>query len=204
MNRYLLFTMAAGAALLASGCATPVISKNVRGELTPNVTFKSVLSDPDAHKGERVLWGGEVLGLKNEKGGSTLEVLQEPIDTEGAPTLPDKSQGRFLAFVDQYLDPAVYTHRKQVTVAGRVRGKQVTPLGKELMEYSYPVLDAEHLYIWAKRLVVSYADYDPFWWGSWGGFGGHGPAWGSAWGMDFSYHSVPYRSDLEEVGHQVK
>jgi len=50
--------------LISTGC-TPLISKEVRREVSSDVTFKQVIQDTEAHKGKTVLISGIILGSKN-------------------------------------------------------------------------------------------------------------------------------------------
>jgi outer membrane lipoprotein len=97
-----------GYGLLAfSGCA-PVISKQLRGQVAKDLTLSVVLKDPEAYKGETVLWSGVIISSVNLKEGTMIEVLQKPADMRGKPKDVDESEGRFLALYPGYLDVAIY------------------------------------------------------------------------------------------------
>jgi outer membrane lipoprotein len=158
------------AGLIAIGCAP--IPKQFSNEVAPGLTFAGVQGNPDAYKGKTVLWGGEILSVKTEKRGTTLEVLQAPLNYRDKPERGDTSEGRFLAFSDRYLDPAVYRPRRMVTVVGRVEGVKVRELAKGQVEYSYPCVLVSYLHLWPKhkRIYYYYPDYywGPFWYWTWG------------------------------------
>jgi len=55
-------------------------------------------------------------------------------------------QGRFLVEVESFLDPAIYSAGRQITVAGVATGKEMRKLGQ--INYTYPVLTSKELYLW--------------------------------------------------------
>lgn len=172
-----------------AGCAVSPISKEVKKDLAPGVTFSDVLSRPEAHVGQKVLWAGEILDLRNAPDGSYLEILQSPADSSDAPTAPEDSEGRFIAFTGKYLDRAVYKAGRKVTVVGTVKGKKEQSLGQGQSDYAYPLLEIERLYLWpkpARREPLPFYDYaDPFYY-PWG------DPWDPRW-RDFYWDPVWHR-----------
>jgi len=156
--------------LLLVGCA-PVISKPLREQVDKTLAFRDVFKDPEAHKGTAVVWAGIIIETKNTKEGTLIEILQRPADFLGAPEESDKTEGRFLALYASYLDSAVYSKGREVTVGGEVEGKRVMPLGE--IQYAYPVVLAKEIYLWpetSKERLTPYPYpyhpwgwYDPFW-----------------------------------------
>lgn len=130
---------------LTTACA-PVISKELREQVSKDLSFKEVLQDPEAYKGTLVLWGGKIIRSENQKQGTLLEVLQKPTDREGRPKDVDQSEGRFLALHEGFLDVAIYSEGREVTLAGEIKGKRVLPLGE--IQYTYPVILTKEIYLW--------------------------------------------------------
>ena len=135
---------------LLPACATSPVSKKTKQELAPGVSFQDILAAPDAHVGQKVLWAGEILELRNAKDGSFLEILQSPADSSDAPTEPENTQGRFIAFTKQYLDRAVYKAGRKVTVVGEVLGKKEQPVAQGQADYAYPLIQILELHLWPK------------------------------------------------------
>lgn len=131
--------------LLMVGCA-PVISKQVREQVRPDLTFKEVLNDPERYKGQMILLSGVILESQNTPEGTLLQVLQHPAGFRGKPKDTDESEGRFLALDSRYLDMYVYAKGRAVTIAGEVQGKRTLPLDKT--EYTYPLIYVKELYLW--------------------------------------------------------
>lgn len=188
-NRVLCVLLISGFVLLA-GCAH-VISKNVRAEVDPTLSFKQVLQDPNTFNGKTVLWGGEIVETTNQKDGSTLiEILERRLGRQGEPDETSPSQGRFLVFSQEYMDPYVYRKGKKITVAGQILGEKIRPLGE--MDYRYPLVSIKQIHLWP---VYYYAPapyypyypyyYDPWWrpypWYPWGGYG-------FGWGFGYRYY----------------
>ena len=109
--------------LISAGCV-PLISRELRREMSPDITFKDVIKNPDAHKGKTILISGIILGSKNTKKGTLIEILQKPANIDGRPKDVDDSDGRFLALYDGYLDTAIYSSGRDVAVAGEITGKK--------------------------------------------------------------------------------
>ncbi len=148
--------------LISAGCA-PLISRELRRELSPDITFKDVIKDPDAHKGKTILISGIILGSKNTKEGTLIEILQKPADIQGRPKDVDDSDGRFLALYDGYLDVAIYTRGRDVVVAGEVREKRVLPLGE--IEYTYPLVSIKEIHLFKVKKEERFYPYPyPYWW----------------------------------------
>lgn len=159
------------AALATGGCATGGIPKAMRAEVTPGVAFKEVLAAPENYKDTTVMWSGRILSVKNEKEGTTLQIIETPSDADGRPLTTDRSEGRFIAYVDRYLDRVVYRANREVTVIGKVDGARKLPLAEGEMEYVYPYVLAEHVHLWP---------------------GAHPAHWGrSAYGDPYTYGPYP-------------
>lgn len=92
-------------------------------------------------------------------------MLQKPADTRGRPLDVDKSGGRFLALYPEYLDTAIYSKDREVTIAGKVLEKRVLPLDE--IEYAYPLVLVKEIHLWRDikedRWGYPYWYY-PHWW----------------------------------------
>ncbi len=149
--------------LLVSGCA-PVISKELRTQVAREITFREVIQDPDVYKGKLVLLGGVIIGAKNLEEGTLIEVLQKPADRRGRPRDVDQSDGRFMALYEGFLDAAIYSEGREVTVAGEVKGKRVLPLGE--IQYAYPLIAIKEIYLWPPKTKERFYLY-PYWYYPW-------------------------------------
>ncbi len=132
--------------LSLTGCA-PVISKQTREQINPDIAPEEVLRNPEQYKGEMVILSGEIIEIENKEDNTSVKVLQLPAGFRGKPKDMSKSEGRFLAIADYYLDPFIYTKGRKVTVAGKVEGTRQLPLGET--QYNYPVIHVTELYLWS-------------------------------------------------------
>jgi len=125
-----------------------------------------------------VLWGGEILGVRNESRFTDVEVFGRPLYRDGEPR-PDGGDGlRFIARVERFLDPAAYQPGKRLTV----RGPLLAPVTRSVGDYPYryPVVSAQLYHLWPIYEPPRDYYYDPWRpWGPWGPWGpyGHWPYW---------------------------
>jgi len=172
---------------LPLGCVH-AISKDIRAQTSPLVTFKQVSQDPNAYKGRTVVWGGEIIETTNQKDGSTLiEVFQRPLGLKDDPKLTGPSEGRFLIRSNQYLDPYIFRKGRKITVGGEILAEEIKPLGK--MDYHYPLVLSKQIYLWDESYYYDiysypYYYYDPWWFY---------PYWGwRPYGWRFHYYGHHY------------
>lgn len=126
------------------GCAH-VISKELREKADEEISFAALLKDPDRYAGRFVILGGIIASSLNTEEGTYIEVVQNPLDSRGRPEYSDVSGGRFLILTEGYLDSAIYSQGKRVTVAGKVIGKRVRPLGE--IQYTYPLIKSSEIHL---------------------------------------------------------
>jgi len=144
-----------------SSCA-PVISRELLQQVDATIRFKSVSENPERYRNEMVLWGGVIVSTRNLKEGTVLEILHKPLGFRNEPENGDNSEGRFLALSDGYLDSAVYSKERKVTLVGVVKDRRIQLLDE--IEYAYPLISIKELYLWPERTEVYYPPYydDPF------------------------------------------
>lgn len=150
--------------LIIPSCAH-VISEPLREEALKGVSYLEIAKDPERFKGKLIIVGGEIIASRNLKEGTEIEVLQKPLDRTGRPTEMDISEGRFLILHPGYLDTAIYSRGRSITVAGIVKGKKTLPLGE--IEYTYTVIEPKELHLWEKKVERYYIYYEPLWYPYW-------------------------------------
>ncbi len=184
MMRILQFLMI-GMAVVAAGCATPVIPESLESQVDKTVTFNQIVESPDSYRGKVIVVGGEVLKAKALKGGTQLEVLQLPLDDDQEPVIDRmESKGRFLALQKEFLDPATITEGTRVTIVGEITGASVEKMDEA--DYRFPTLDVKHLHRWDARRADDRRGPGP-WWNVFGGvgFGGGGSRSGGGISIGF-------------------
>jgi outer membrane lipoprotein len=133
------------AVLGATGCAPP-FAKEALEQVDRGISFRELQRDPDMYKGRRVMLAGVIIETRNTKEGTSIEVLQKPMDQRGRPYETDATEGRFIITTDRFLDAAVYHRGRRITIIAEVAGRKVLPLGE--IEYQYPLVVAKELHLW--------------------------------------------------------
>lgn len=133
------------------GCAH-IVSDELRQKADGEQQMPVLFKDPDSFKGRIVILGGVIVSSTNTKEGTYIEVLQKPLDYCGRPKDTDTSFGRFIILYEGYLDTAVYSQGREVTVAGEVIGKTIQPLGE--IQYHYPLIKSKEIHLLAPRYFL--------------------------------------------------
>jgi outer membrane lipoprotein len=142
----------------------------VRQQIDATLSLAQLRAAPEAYKNRVVMLGGEIVSTRNLAAGTLLEVLHKPLDGAERPLDTDQTEGRFMALCEEYLDPAVYSKERQVTLAGRVLGTRTDTIGE--MAYVYPLLACLEVHLWPPRSDYRplypydywWPWYDPYWW----------------------------------------
>lgn len=137
--------------LLIFGCAH-VVSKELRDMAEKEIAPVDLMKTPDAYKGRIVILGGVIASSINTKEGTYIEVVQKPLDYRGRPGDTDISYGRFIILYEGYLDTAIYSQGREITVAGEVMGKMVRLLGQ--IQYQYLLIKSRELHLFEPRYRV--------------------------------------------------
>jgi len=148
-----------------SGCASHLpqeITRPVEG--SPMIS--EVTGNVDQYKGQAVRWGGSIVSIENKKDETWVEVVARDLGRNGRPIKSDQTEGRFLAKINQFLDPEIYSKGRLITVYGELTGAQEGMIGEK--PYTFPVVKSKSAYLWAE-----YRDpppyyyrpyfYDPYW-----------------------------------------
>lgn len=162
-------TLAAAFALLA-GCAT--IPKPLEGTYTDVSTSSA---QQGGAGGNRVRWGGEIIKTEPGPQQTCFYLLSRPLDSQARPKTGNTGEnlGRFVACRNGFYDPEVFVRGRELTVTGTLHGTVSQKVGD--FDYAYPRVEADVVYLWPKRPVISAYPpgyYDPFW----------GPGFGPYWG----------------------
>jgi len=148
-------------ALLLTGCAS-AFPAEVMQTVNAAITVDALRADPLAYKGQRVMVGGAILSTQPRTGETEIELLGQRLQSDGVPELGDQSPGRLLLRSPDFLDPAVYSAGRRITVIGTVTGVEDRKVGE--VPYRYPVIQVERIRLWPKEFVVSPAYYP---WAPW-------------------------------------
>lgn len=111
-----------------------------------SLTFEQLKESATSYVGKVVVLGGEVLNAKRLPEGTSIEILQLPLNGSEPVTDVQQSQGRFLALQKEFLDPATLIERPRVTIVGEVSGVRTQRLDD--IDYTYPVLVVKDMKVW--------------------------------------------------------
>jgi outer membrane lipoprotein len=144
MTRRLLPAALFPLALVLGGCVTA--PKPLQGEYAAIVPSESAARGAT---GERVRWGGQVVGVHNAASESCFEIVGKALSVDGRPRVRDRSEGRFIACRAGFYDPAVFTAGREVTITGTVAGFESRRIDD--YDYRYPRVAADVVYLWPER-----------------------------------------------------
>lgn len=111
---------------------------------------------------KKVRWGGIILNTENKVNSSWLTILAYPLSDHGEPLTSDQSPGRFIAIVDNFLEPLIYKKDRKITVVGKLLRTATIKVGG--FPYAYPVVQVEQHYLWPVQPDLSDHDHYPYWW----------------------------------------
>lgn len=159
MRRYSLLWVISASLLLAACSSLP---ESMRLDSHhKNTIYQNAASS--TMKGHWALWQGQIAKVTNEKTDTRLEIVYQDLDDQGQP-LSDYSPGRFVAVVNQFLDPMVYKPGRTIVVKGVIN----TPIGIQVgkANLNVPVVQVKSFYLWPKINPVNNPSpmfCDPFW-----------------------------------------
>jgi outer membrane lipoprotein len=130
--------------LLLAACASgPTFdTSQVDRSLTPAV----VSIQPQYATGRLVLWGGIILGVSNLAHSTLVEMQAYPLGYGEKPQPDEAPLGRFLLEQSGFLEPAVYTGGRLLTVTGTITRIDTGKVGDA--KQIYPVVEAKQLHLW--------------------------------------------------------
>ena len=133
---------------MLDGCALTPKSPN-RRESYEKIPFSEILRSPEQYRGKVVRLGGVIVDVVHKEEGSTLEILEKPLNWRGRPKPGDESGGRFMAVFGKFLDKAIYRSNRPLTIIGEIIGMKTAPIGE--MVYNYPLLSGREIHLWEEK-----------------------------------------------------
>lgn len=164
MSQFIRYLGLLTAVLAVSACAARY-PEPIRTEATDLLEFTQAQHQADANQGRVARWGGVIADVKNSDDGTRIEVVNFHLNNFGRPRASDESQGRFVIYVDEFIDPEIYQRGRLVTALGEFDGLEEGQIGD--FNYYYPVLDASGIELWSVQqqnpplMHAGYGYYDP-------------------------------------------
>lgn len=157
----IIYSAGIAVSIMLSACSShipPEIKQPLEG--SPDVT--QVQQKVDAYQSQKVRWGGIILQTDNKQDASELTIVALPLSDNGEPQGSDKSQGRFIAVINEFIEPLVYSPDRKITITGHILRTETRNIGE--FAYEYPVVEVEHYYLWPAEPEQTYIDYPPYLW----------------------------------------
>lgn len=149
---------------MVAGCASNV-PQAIRSDVAHPIRIEQVRAAPERFVAVPVRWGGEIIAVENRERSTWVEVLAHALQSDGRPKTDTTPQGRFLAVVPGFLDPAVYAPGREFTVTGRLTATEVRKVGD--FSYDYPLVESEAHHLWPIPLPMRDPWYDPYYYDPW-------------------------------------
>lgn len=171
--------------LTLAGCASQ-IPQAIRTAPAKPLSVAQVQQAPAGLEGRRVRWGGSIVATVNLPQATEIEVLSRPLSRDGEPRTWDPGEGRFVARIAGFVDPAEYAKDRALTVEGTLLRLETRMVGD--YPYAYPVVAAEARHLWPEAPPPSASPYPGPW-----GWPGYGPGWGPWGGWPYGPGFGPWR-----------
>jgi len=124
------------------------------------ISIAAVQASPKVHVNTQVRWGGDIISVDNKPNETWVEIMARSLDYEGEPTLDATSQGRFLARINGFLDPAIYAPEREITVRGHLESTIVRHIGEH--PYRFPLVRVQVHHLWPEPPEFDDTWYDPW------------------------------------------
>ncbi|TKF23884.1 Slp family lipoprotein [Vibrio genomosp. F6] len=138
--------------VMLSGCSSLPAELVSRTE-TPILTYQNWLdTDPDTKADIRI--GGVIAQVTNLENRSRIEVVNLPLNSVGKPDLDAEPKGRFVAYVDGYLESLSYAQGRLISLVGTIDQPESGKVGE--YDYTFPVMQVYGKRLWRveERVVV--------------------------------------------------
>lgn len=146
--------------MLMTACSSS-IPVEIRQTVNNAPGVAQLRDQPDSYISQPVRWGGMILETENKQDTSWLTIIAFPLSVNGEPQTSARSSGRFIALVNEFLEPLVYSRDRLITVKGSFLKTETLKIGE--YPYVYPVIEVDHYYLWPKKQAPRYVDYPPYW-----------------------------------------
>jgi len=113
-----------------------------------------------AEKGLPVRWGGTIANIHNKADVTILEIVSRPLFRSGRPKHNDVTDGRFMAEISGFLDPAIISAGRDISVIGTIERLDDGSVGEAA--YRYPVMKVFDHQFWKKQSEIDPRSTDPY------------------------------------------
>jgi len=141
MRRYLFVLLTL---FVLGGCSS--LPENLTAK-SPNLItdFSLWTSQVDTYQDD-VRLGGVIAKVSNLESQTRLEVVNMPINDVAKPDISTDAKGRFVVYVDGFLDPVTYAQGRLISVVGKAKGVEQAKVGES--KHNMPVMHAYGEHLW--------------------------------------------------------
>ncbi len=147
--------------LMSLSSCTSRMPIKIQGDLDNSPSVAQAHAQPDGFLSQQVRWGGKILSIENKQNTSRLTIVAFPLNSYGRPKKTNQSPGRFIAIIDTFLEPEIYSRDREITVIGNLQKSETLKVGE--FSYSHPVVQADNHHLWPVEKATS-SNYMNHWW----------------------------------------
>jgi outer membrane lipoprotein len=138
--------------LMVMGCSSLPKELNAKSEQVVTDYQEWVDIVPD---GGDVRLGGVIAKVTNLQDKTRVEVVNLPISSNGKPDINSEPKGRFVAYIDGYVEPLSFSEGRLVTFVGTSNGTEDGTIGD--FPYTFPVMNVYNQRLWqiTERVVMN-------------------------------------------------
>ena len=139
--------------LALSACASqvPIL---IKLPPNPDPEFNQVKNNIVTFQKQYVRWGGKIISVENKEDSTWIEILAGQLNRYGKPGYNTDYEGRFIARIDGFLDPELYSKDRYLTIFGIIDTEFVKRIDDH--PYSYPLVSAKEHYLWPEYRTARY------------------------------------------------
>ncbi|MBB1464365.1 Slp family lipoprotein [Vibrio sp. 10N.222.51.C8] len=141
---------------MVMGCSSLPEELNANSEQVVTDYQEWVNTVPDAGD---VRLGGVIAKVTNLQDKTRVEVVNLPISSNGKPDIDAEPKGRFVGYIDGYVEPLSFAEGRLVTLVGTSSGTEDGTVGD--YPYTFPVMNVYNQRLWqiTERVVIN--DFAP-------------------------------------------
>ncbi|MCG3759985.1 Slp family lipoprotein [Vibrio cincinnatiensis] len=144
------------AMLTACSSLPPQLASDQASVISDYAQWSQMGENAEGH----VRLGGVIAQVTNLSDRTRIEIVNLPIDSLGRPNLSHEPQGRFVGYVDGFLDPVTFGPGRLISVIGTTDPLERGSVGE--YDYLFPVMNIHGYYLWRveERIIVD--DMGPY------------------------------------------
>ncbi|CAH0533284.1 Outer membrane protein Slp [Vibrio stylophorae] len=151
------FYLAALLTLTLSACSTT--PQSLQSSAENLITQYAELNQAQIKQPVRL--GGVIAKVDNLAERTRVEIVSLPLSSSGRPDINANTQGRFVAYIDGFVEPVAFHPGRLISVLGQYSGQEQGKIGE--YNYTFPVLMVSGTQLWnVSQEVIIYDDFGRF------------------------------------------